>query len=280
MSGRSVLDEAIAGSGRLGDLHHELEALQHAMGDPARADEMDSDPRPLRRGAGGVRPQGRLRARGAGPRGPPRPRLRRRTDRWRRRRPLRRLEDARGDGARPPRSPRRAPDGRAHEPPRHRVDSLARGFPEVVRGRPLHDLARPRVHEPHRDAHRRDRRGRDHRLLGQLRLLRAGARTARHEPRGGLRTPAGDAREGAALHRALLGARRQGRAGAEPREGAREDREGPCRRRRGRSCASTSGGPRARATRWRRSPTSRRRTAGAWCTTGSASRSAAASAGA
>src|SRR5215469_4621700 len=29
MSGRSVLDEAIAGSGRVGDLHHELEALQH-----------------------------------------------------------------------------------------------------------------------------------------------------------------------------------------------------------------------------------------------------------
>src|SRR6478672_13455921 len=28
MSGRSVLDEAIAGSGRIGDLHHELEALQ------------------------------------------------------------------------------------------------------------------------------------------------------------------------------------------------------------------------------------------------------------
>ena len=41
MSGRSVLDEAIAGSGRVGDLHHELEALQHAMGDPARAGEMD-----------------------------------------------------------------------------------------------------------------------------------------------------------------------------------------------------------------------------------------------
>src|SRR3982074_2234795 len=41
MSGRSVLDEAIAGSGRLGDLHHELEALQHAMGDPDRLDEMD-----------------------------------------------------------------------------------------------------------------------------------------------------------------------------------------------------------------------------------------------
>jgi len=41
MSGRSVLDEAIAGSGRVGDLHHELEALQQAMSDPARAEEMD-----------------------------------------------------------------------------------------------------------------------------------------------------------------------------------------------------------------------------------------------
>src|SRR5260221_257009 len=41
MAGRSVLDEAIAGSGRLGDLHHELEDLQHAMSDPGRADEMD-----------------------------------------------------------------------------------------------------------------------------------------------------------------------------------------------------------------------------------------------
>src|SRR6202021_744599 len=40
MAGRSVLDEAIAGSGRVGDLHHELEALQHAMGDPAHAGEM------------------------------------------------------------------------------------------------------------------------------------------------------------------------------------------------------------------------------------------------
>jgi ATPase subunit of ABC transporter with duplicated ATPase domains len=38
MSGRSVLDEAIAGSGRLGDLHHELEALQNAMSDPDCAD--------------------------------------------------------------------------------------------------------------------------------------------------------------------------------------------------------------------------------------------------
>src|SRR5437762_9378856 len=41
MSGRSVLDEAIAGSGRVGDLHHELESLQYAMADPNRAAEMD-----------------------------------------------------------------------------------------------------------------------------------------------------------------------------------------------------------------------------------------------
>src|SRR5580700_3998486 len=41
MKGRSVLDEAIAGSGRAGDLHHELEALQKAMEDPSRIGEMD-----------------------------------------------------------------------------------------------------------------------------------------------------------------------------------------------------------------------------------------------
>src|SRR4051794_9871255 len=41
MSGRSVLDETIAGSGRVGNLHHELEELQRALEDPARAAEMD-----------------------------------------------------------------------------------------------------------------------------------------------------------------------------------------------------------------------------------------------
>ena len=41
MSGRSVLDEAIAGSGRVGNLHHELEELQQALEDPERAHEMD-----------------------------------------------------------------------------------------------------------------------------------------------------------------------------------------------------------------------------------------------
>jgi ATPase subunit of ABC transporter with duplicated ATPase domains len=41
MQGRSVLDEAIAGSGRVGDLHHELEALQREMSDPDKSDDMD-----------------------------------------------------------------------------------------------------------------------------------------------------------------------------------------------------------------------------------------------
>ena len=41
LSGRSVLDETIAGCGRVGDLHHELNDLQHAMSDPARAAGMD-----------------------------------------------------------------------------------------------------------------------------------------------------------------------------------------------------------------------------------------------
>jgi len=41
MSGRSVLDEAIAGSGRVGDLHHQLIELEHAMSDPA-TDDLDA----------------------------------------------------------------------------------------------------------------------------------------------------------------------------------------------------------------------------------------------
>ncbi|MEK7862736.1 MAG: ATP-binding cassette domain-containing protein, partial [Chloroflexota bacterium] len=41
MAGRSVLDEAILGSGRVGDLHHELDALNRAMSDPGRSGEMD-----------------------------------------------------------------------------------------------------------------------------------------------------------------------------------------------------------------------------------------------
>ena len=42
MAGRSVLDETIAGSGDLGELHHELKDLELAMADPGRADEMET----------------------------------------------------------------------------------------------------------------------------------------------------------------------------------------------------------------------------------------------
>ncbi len=41
MSGRTVLDETIAGSGDLGELHHELADLELAMADPERVDEME-----------------------------------------------------------------------------------------------------------------------------------------------------------------------------------------------------------------------------------------------
>jgi ATPase subunit of ABC transporter with duplicated ATPase domains len=42
MSGRTVLDEAIAGSGKLGELHVELEGLEAALCDPERQDELDA----------------------------------------------------------------------------------------------------------------------------------------------------------------------------------------------------------------------------------------------
>ena len=77
MKGRSVLDEAIAGSGRVGDLHHELEALQHAMEDPDAGRRDGPHPGALRRGAGRVRAPGRLHARSAGARSAARPGLRR-----------------------------------------------------------------------------------------------------------------------------------------------------------------------------------------------------------
>src|SRR5579862_6065491 len=41
MSGRPVLDEAILGSGRVGDLHHELEQLNRVMTDPSSGADMD-----------------------------------------------------------------------------------------------------------------------------------------------------------------------------------------------------------------------------------------------
>lgn len=42
MSGRTVIDETIAGSGRLGELHAELVELERAMSDPEQLDELDA----------------------------------------------------------------------------------------------------------------------------------------------------------------------------------------------------------------------------------------------
>ncbi len=41
MAGRTVIDEVIGGSGRVGELHHALETLQHAMADPDQVGDMD-----------------------------------------------------------------------------------------------------------------------------------------------------------------------------------------------------------------------------------------------
>ena len=81
MAGRSVLDEAILGSGRVGDLHHELEQLQNAMSDPDQADDLDRILSRFGEVQEEYRPPRRLRARSAGARGAARPRLRRRTHR-------------------------------------------------------------------------------------------------------------------------------------------------------------------------------------------------------
>src|ERR1700722_16579890 len=42
MSGRTVVEEAMAGAGEVSDVAHELHALEHAMGDPERAAELDA----------------------------------------------------------------------------------------------------------------------------------------------------------------------------------------------------------------------------------------------
>ena len=134
MRGRSVLDEAIAGSGRVGDLHHELEDLQRSMEDPAQAASMDrilarfgevqeayehldgyaleAQAREVLHGLGFEDTQidGDVGAFG-------------------------RLEDARSVGARAARTARCSADGRAHEPSGYRVDHLAGAVPQVLSGR-------------------------------------------------------------------------------------------------------------------------------------------------
>ncbi|MGH7435056.1 MAG: ATP-binding cassette domain-containing protein, partial [Polyangiaceae bacterium] len=42
MSGRTVLEETMAGAGEVSDAARELHGLEHAMADPARADELEA----------------------------------------------------------------------------------------------------------------------------------------------------------------------------------------------------------------------------------------------
>ena len=68
----------------------------------------------------------------------------------RRRRALGRLEDARRARAHPADAARRDAARRAEQPSRPREPDLARAVPQGLRGRADDDLARSRVHEPHR----------------------------------------------------------------------------------------------------------------------------------
>ena len=225
MSGRSVLDEAIAGSGRLGTLHHELEELQQAMSDPARAGDMDKtlerfgEVQEEYEHLGGYALESRTREilHGLG------------------------FEDERIDGD----------VGALSGGWKMRV-AMARvllGNPEILlMDEPtnhldiesiiwLESFLKSRAGALLMTSHDREFMNRvvskiaeidarrNHHLLGQLRFLRARACDPRGEPRGGLCPPAGHARERAAIHRAVLSARGQSGAGAEPRESARQDRK-------------------------------------------------------
>ena len=151
-------------------------------------------------------------------------------------------------GADPARDARAAAARRADELPRSRVDPVARDVPARLRRHRRDDVPRPRDHEPRRRQDRRDRRRRAAHVHRQLRLLRESARDRGGAARGRVRAPAGAAREGEPVHRALQDARREGRAGAEPDQEARQDREGRGAAPHHRARRSTSARRRARAT--------------------------------
>ena len=101
MSGRSAVAEVMDGAGPVAEVAAELKAIEAEMTDPGKAGEMDEHSRTLRRGAAPLRGTRRLRAGGPRARGAGRPELFPGDDGGRRRRALRRLEDARGARAHP-----------------------------------------------------------------------------------------------------------------------------------------------------------------------------------
>jgi hypothetical protein len=199
MSGRTVVEETMAGAGEVADAAHELHELEHAMADPergrrarglierfgdaqARFEELDgyaleARAREILAGLGFAGVRGRRRGEALG-----------------------RLEDARGPRPHPAHAPRRAAPRRAHQPPRHRVHPLARALPQGLRGRPGDDLPRPRVHEPPGQQDRRDRRRRAHHLTrATTTSTSSSASCSRAQQEAQLRPAAGDARQGEAF---------------------------------------------------------------------------------
>ena len=153
MSGRSALEEVLAGAGRVYEVGREMAALEHRMSDakgPGLTDaemnrygelQMEFQHR------NGYELENRAEAIltglgiGEGPFPPAGGKLQRR------------MEDAHRPGAHPPPRSRRSPDGRADQSPGPRIDHVAGGVALHVQGRPRHDQPRPGVHDPHLHPH-------------------------------------------------------------------------------------------------------------------------------
>ncbi len=135
MAGKSAVAEVMDGAGPVSSVATELKELEAAMVDPDRADEMDE----ILERYGEVQARFEeldgyaLEARGA--RGALRSRLQPGDDGRRRRRAVRRLEDARGAGAHPADAPGRHAARRAEQPSRSGKPDLAGAVPERLRGR-------------------------------------------------------------------------------------------------------------------------------------------------
>ena len=148
MSGRSAVAETMDGAGPVSAVAAELHELEHALADPARADELEAlverfgDVQARFDELGGYGLEARAREILAGLGFSPEMMdgdVGALSGGWKMRVALARILLMRA---------RRAAARRADQPPRPRVDHLARGVPARLRGRAPHDLARPRVHEP------------------------------------------------------------------------------------------------------------------------------------
>jgi ATPase subunit of ABC transporter with duplicated ATPase domains len=222
MKGRSVVEETMAGAGELSSLRTSCASSSTRWPTPIAPTSSTRSSSASARCRRASTSSAATRSRPARARSS-RASASRRGGRRRRGQALGRLEDARRARAHPPHEAGRAPARRADQPPRHRVDPLARAVP-AVRGRARDDLARSRVPEPPRDKIVEIDGGELTTYTGNYDFYERPAHDRRAAAGGAVRAPAGDAREGRGVHRALQGAREPRRAGAVPREEAREDR--------------------------------------------------------